>query len=182
MIPLTVELVIVVVDVRPPAVVVREYRHHKQHDHRVAHLVHHHQPHQPLGALVQRYDADHHQHPNLERILRGIEVHVLVRGDARLVRTLEHGVPARARAEALVHEARECLPEVPQHGNVSGRYQDGPETAAEAGQPAQRLHDDAVHRTNCTVKNERIINRSWDEGDLNKQQDIAKHCEDINTQ
>uniref|UniRef100_A0A182QB93 Uncharacterized protein n=1 Tax=Anopheles farauti TaxID=69004 RepID=A0A182QB93_9DIPT len=81
MIPLVVVLVVVVVEISPPGVVVREDRQQKQHDHRVAHLALQQQLHQMLGALVQRDHPDHDQQPHLHRVLRRVEVHVLVGGD-----------------------------------------------------------------------------------------------------
>lgn len=87
MIPLAVEFIVIVVDVRPPAVIMRKYRHAEQHDHRVTYFVLQNQIDLPLGAFVQSDHAQHDENPYFQRILRCIEVHVLVGCDARFVGT-----------------------------------------------------------------------------------------------
>lgn len=59
MIPLAVEFIVIVIDVRPPAVIMRKYRHAEQHDHRVTYFVLENQIDLPFGAFVQ---SDHAQH------------------------------------------------------------------------------------------------------------------------
>lgn len=118
MIPLRVKVVVVVVEVGPPGVVVREDGGYEQDHHIEPDPTLDHQLQQILIALIQRNNSTHDQHPHFEAIPRRIKVHVLVGGYATLVGPLEHRVPAGAGAEAFVHVARVCLPEMPKDEDV----------------------------------------------------------------
>uniref|UniRef100_A0A8D8CK27 (northern house mosquito) hypothetical protein n=1 Tax=Culex pipiens TaxID=7175 RepID=A0A8D8CK27_CULPI len=140
MVPLVVVLVVVVVEVRPPGVIVRKDRQQEQHDHRVPDATLQQQLGQILGTLVQRYHTHHDQQPHLHCVLGSVEVHVLVGRNARLISSFEHRVPARAGTEPFVHVAGVVLPEVPQHGDVGWRDQRRAEASAGPGQPPQDVH------------------------------------------
>lgn len=63
MVPLAVEFVIVVVDVSPPAVVMREYRHSEKYNHWVSNFILQYQIELPLWTLVQSDHTQHDQNP-----------------------------------------------------------------------------------------------------------------------
>lgn len=137
-IPLAVKVIVVVVQVGPPRVVVREYGGQEQHNHTVAGRPFHQQPDQILVAFVQHYDAADNQDPDADRVGRGIEVQVLVGGNALLVGQLEDGVPTGARAKAPVHVARVAVPEVIEHGNMGNGQKGGHQEAADCRQDGQQ--------------------------------------------
>lgn len=121
MIPLRIVVVVVVVQISPPSVVMRKDGRDEEQGHVVAQLPFGQQSDQILVCLVQGDDTGHHQDPHLDRVAGGIEVHVLVGGDAALVRSLVDRVPARAGAIAFVHVPGIGLPEAPKHVDVSGQ-------------------------------------------------------------
>jgi len=65
---------------------------------------------------------------------------VLVGGHARLVGSLEDGVPAGAGAEVPVHVAGVVLPEVPQDDDVGRRDEGRGQGTAGGGQPGDVKH------------------------------------------
>lgn len=95
-----------------------KYGETEQECHWIAYLVWYDEFRKIFDAFVEWYDADRHQQPDLECVGGCIEVEILVRSDAGLVRRFEHRVPAAARAEALVDEARVRLPEIIENEDV----------------------------------------------------------------
>jgi len=85
MVPLGVEIVVPVVDVDPPGVVVGEEGSREQEHHGVSESLFDRQSHQVLHRFVKYDHPNDHQHPYLKHVRGGVEVHVLVGSDARLV-------------------------------------------------------------------------------------------------
>lgn len=65
---------------------------------------------------------------------------MLVGGNARLVGSLEDGVPTGAGAEVPVHVAGIVLPEVPQDDDVRWRDEGRSQRSAGGGQPGDVEH------------------------------------------
>lgn len=87
MIPLRVKVVVPIVYVHPPRVVVRKYSAGEEDEHARSQASLECQPSQVLDGFVKNYNTDDNGGPHFQWIRRGVEVHVLVRGHSRLVRT-----------------------------------------------------------------------------------------------
>lgn len=130
MVPLRVVVVVVVVQVSPPSVIMRKDGRDEEDGHVESELPLGQQRDEVFRALVQGNDPADHQDPHFNRVLCGIEVHVLVRGHPTLVRAFVDSVPAGAGTVALVHVAGVGLPEAPEDVDMC-RQDNGRQEGAE---------------------------------------------------